>query len=413
MSSLLRQCVERHVNDQRKQITRIGKEILTPASQELEPQLEEGAVEHIQRAASDSIATLSAALRAVGPETADRFLGLFSAILPPPRGLSVTVVLLQRGTGTAPRLGTAVEVVGLDRRPLASTVFWEAPATWPPRSTAQDGTTERILSLLEPLARWIAVRLVVTLMVSPRRGVSSNARQALRRLLAGGLFLAAMRDFPVHALAFGEQACDELADARHLMPDLALPAETLAGVRERMGWAHQLAGNSSDASDDFRSAVELWEEAEKVTLNDTSGANEAKLARLLDRRLKAQLQSDEPALQRAAVAGLRSLTLPAALRSNGNFLYNRSCLYAQASKIDSHADHQQRALYWLGLAIVYNSSLEDFATQDPALAPIHEDIPPFLDCLHGLISQGYAQLREEDVEAVVARAIGHASANND
>src|SRR5258707_6683221 len=48
LSSLLRQCVERHVNDQRKQIARIGKTILAPASQELEPQLEEGAVEHIQ-----------------------------------------------------------------------------------------------------------------------------------------------------------------------------------------------------------------------------------------------------------------------------------------------------------------------------------------------------------------------------
>ena len=80
LSSLLRQCVERHVNNQRKQITRIGKTILAPASEDLEPQLEKGAVEHVQRVANDSIATLSAALRAVAPDTADRFLGLFSAI---------------------------------------------------------------------------------------------------------------------------------------------------------------------------------------------------------------------------------------------------------------------------------------------------------------------------------------------
>src|SRR3954447_1889199 len=42
LSPLLRQCVERHINDQRKQIARVGKEILAPASRELEPQLDKG-----------------------------------------------------------------------------------------------------------------------------------------------------------------------------------------------------------------------------------------------------------------------------------------------------------------------------------------------------------------------------------
>ncbi len=411
LSSLLRQCVERHINDQRKQITRIGKEILAPASRELEPQLEKGTVEHVQRAASNSIETLSAALRAVAPETADRFLGLFSAILPPPRGLSVTVVLLQRGTVSAPRLGTAVEVVGLNMRPLASAVFWEDPATLPPTSSVQDGTTERILSLLEPLARWIAVRLVVTLTVSAKQEATSRARQALRLLLAGGLFLAAMRDFPAHALAFGEQACDELGHARDLMRDMPLPVETLAGVRERMGWARQLAGDSSGALDDFRSAADLWEEAEKIAREDTSGVNQEKLPRLLDRRLKAQLETDEPALQKAALAGLNSLTSPAALRNDCNFLYNRSCLYAQASRVDPLSGYQQRALRWLGLAILCNQSLGDYSTEDPALAPIRESIAPFLACLRSLIPKGHAQYSDADAEALVERAIDHVKAN--
>ena len=406
LSSLLRQCVERHVNDQQKQITRIGKTVLTPASRELEPQLEERAVERIQNAASDSIATLSAALRAVGPETADRFLGLFSAILPPPRGLSVSVVLLQRGSDAAPRLGAAVEVVGLDRHPLASTVFWEAPTTSPPHSSAQDGVSERLLCLFEPLARWIAVRLVVTLMVSARRNVTSHARQALRRLLAGGLFLAAMRDFPAHALAFGEQACNELDEARHLMPDMPLPVETLAGVRERMGWARQLSGNSLGSFDDFRSAVDLWEKAEGLTRKDTSKANKTKLVTILDRRLKAQLETDEPALHRIALAELESLILPAELRSNCGFLYNRSCLYAQANRVNPCADYQQRALHWLGLAVVCDPGLADYAPQDPVLASVYEKIHSFLDCLHRLMSQDNAQHDEVNAETFIAEAIG-------
>lgn len=404
LSSLLRQCVERHVNNQRKQITRIGKTILAPASEDLEPQLEKGAVEHVQRVANDSIATLSAALRAVAPDTADRFLGLFSAILPPPRGLSVTAVLLQRGTSEAPRLGAAVEVVGLDRRPLASAAFWEAPVTRS-HSTAQDGTTERILSLVEPMARWIAVRLVVTLMISPRRGVTSRARQALKRLLAGGLFLAAMRDFPIHALAFGEQACDELIRARHLLPDIALPAETLAGVHERMGWARKLAGNASEASNDFRSAVELWKQAEELTRKENGRSNETRLAIILDRRLKAQLQSNDPALCRAALAEMQSITFPATLRSNCGFLYNRSCLYSQASEAGSSADYKKLALHWLGLAIVCDSSLENFAVQDPVLAPVRGDIVPFLNCLRDLISLSQNHDSKEEAEVLIARAI--------
>jgi hypothetical protein len=413
LSPLLRQCVERHINDQRKQIARVGDEILAPASRELEPQLDKGTVEYIQRAASNSIETLSAALRAVAPETAERFLGLFSAILPPPRGLSVAVVLLQRGSVTAPRLGTAVEVVGLNMRPLASAVFWEDPSTMPPTSSAQDGITERILFLLEPLARWIAVRLVVTLMVSAKRGATSRARQGLRRLLAGGLFLAAMRDFPAHALAFGEQACDELRQARDLICDVPLPVETLAGVRERMGWARRRGGDSSGALDDFRSAADLWEEAEKIARKDASGASQGKLPRLLDRRLKAQLETDEPALQKAALAGLDSLTSPAALRNDCNFLYNRACLYAQASRADPLRDYRQRALRWLGLAIVCNPSLGDYSTQDPVLAPIRESIAPFLACLRSLIPRSHAQYSEVDAEALVRRAIDHVAANDD
>ena len=51
--------------------------------------------------------------------------------------------------------------------------------------------------------------------------------------------------------------------------------------------------------------------------------------------------------------------------------------------------------------------------QDPALAPIHEDIPPFLTSLRSLISLGHPEYSEANVEALVARAIGHTSAHSD
>lgn len=405
LSSVARQYVEHEVSDLSDQVIRIGRTMLIPASPDLEPRLDSGAVERVQRAAADSIATLSAALRAVAPDSADRFLGLFSVILPPPRGLSVTLVLLRRGTDAAPQMGAAVEVVELGGRAVASTVIWEAADTFSPTPSTQPGVTDRILVLLRPVARWIAVRLVVTVMVSSRRGIASQARQGLKRLLAGGLFLASERHFPSYALTFGEEAINELGQARKLMPGLTLPVEMLAGVHERIGWAHQSAGKFTKASDAFRAAAGLWEEAEELTHNSTDAGKETKLLIFLDRKLKAQLEVGEPALCSKALAGIQSLSTVPALRTDSRFLYNRSCLYAQASKVDQRADYQRHALRWLGLALLCDPSLWDFPLEDPALAPIHGLIDPYLTCLRSLSPQDRSQ-HGEAAEELVARALG-------
>ena len=283
LSSVVRQYVRRQIADQRTQITRIGKDILARASRELELQLDDADVDRqIQRSASDSTKTLLAALRAVSPDSADRFLGLFSAILPPPRGVSVSMTLIQRGTDTALGIGAAVEIVKLDGRPLASEVFWERlPVSTP---GAQPGANERALRLLEPVTRWIAVRLLLDLMVSPRRRVTRRVCQGLQRLLAGGLFLQAMRDYPDQALTFGEQASAELEQACLLLPQISLPVATLAGVHERMGWAWQIDGERAQATDKFRAAVKLWQAAESITCGVADTAD-AKLVVLFEKRL--------------------------------------------------------------------------------------------------------------------------------
>jgi hypothetical protein len=277
--------------------------------------------------------------------------------------------------------------------------------------------------LLEPLARWIAVRLVVMLMVSAKRGTTSDTRQALRLLLAGGLFLQAMGDFPAYAVAFGEQACDELGQVqdRNLMPDVPLPVETLAGVRERMGWARHRAGDAPGALNDFRAAADLWEKAadlwekaEKMVREDTSGLNQERLTIARDRKLQAKLETDDPARQRAALAELAKLdTNPGILKNNDFFLFNRACLYAQASRVEPRGGYQRQALYWLGLAILRNPSLRNDATKDPALAPIHESITPFLEHLLSLTPPGNSQRDGEDAEAIVKRAMGQVAADSD
>lgn len=407
LSSVVRQYIQRQISDQRTQIVRIGKEILSPASKELELQLDDATVARVQQAASDSIGTLLAALRAVAPDAANRFVGLFSVILPPPRGVSVGVALIQRGASTALRIGVSVEVVRLDGRPLASEMFWEPPSASSSASATRAESTERILGLLEPVTRWVAVRLVLALMVSAGRRVARPAGQGLRQLLVGGLFLQAMRDFPDHALTFGEQACAELEHARQLLPRTTLPGTTLAGVHERMAWAHQKAGEPAQASNKFRAAATLWKEAEDITSKEGDAA-EAKLAMLHDRRLKAQLETGDPALRKAALAELASISAPTAFLANRIWLYNRACLYAQASEADPGADYQERALLWLGLALMlyHDSSTWDYAEHhDPALTPIRSVLSPFLICLRSVISDSPAQLSQGDAETLVAQAV--------
>ncbi len=216
---------------------------------------------------------------------------------------------------------------------------------------------------------------------------------------------------PDQALTFGEQACAELEQAGRLLPGVPLPVTTLAGVYECMGWARQKAGESAQASDNFRAAATLWQDAENVT-RDGTDATKAKLAILLDRKLKAQLESDDTVLCRAALTELSSISAPAALLTNRVWLYNRACLYAQASKADSGAGYQEHALLWLGLALrfYHDSSMWDYAAQqDPELEPIRSVLGPFLICLRRLIPNDRAQFNQADAEAVVAEAINQVS----
>ena len=414
-SPVVRQYVQRQIEDQRAQVRRIGRTMHFPATGEPAVQrdadvlvkqiIDSIGLTELRAVAYDSSAALLAALRGVAPDAADRFLGLFSVILPPPRGWSVSLALIQRGTAVGQRVGVSVEVVRLDGRPIASEIFWEPLSALSTTPVAQPGSTERVLSLMEPVTCWIALRLV-TVMVSPRRG-----RQGLQRLLAGLLFLAAMRDFPDQALTFGEQACAELEQARRLLPGFSFPITTLASVYERMGWAHQVVGHSVQASDCFTTAARLWKEAENVT-RDSTETGEAELAVLVDRRLKAQLESGDPALCSAALAELNSVPAPAELLTNGIWLYNRACLYAQASKVDPGTDYQQRALLWLGLALMRyrDSSLWDYAAQrDPELEPIRPILGPFLICLRNLMPDNSVQFNHGDAEVLVKQAISSAS----
>jgi hypothetical protein len=405
LSSLLRQCVKRHVIYQRQQAERVGNEIFSPASLELGLKQE---INDVQNAIEDSTTTLAIALRAISPDKADPFTALFAIILPPPRGYLITPMLLHRGDDTQPRVGITIEIMTLDHSPVASTAFWETltPQASP---TVSSGVNERLLLLIEPVARWIAVQLVVA-SVSLPRNKETSLRKGLPRLLAGGLFYAAMLHLPAHALDFGELAREELEQARQQMPHIPLTVTTLASIYERTAWEHWTAGNLGAACANFREAVNLWQEAERLTQDSSGVASELNQTIIIDRMIKAQLESCDPILQHAAlnmVTALSDKPIPETLFSNRIWLYNRGCLYAQAATNTGRNDYKSEALRWLGLAFVRNSrtSIWAYATSvDPELAPIRDLLVPFLAKLRGMLPADPAHMSVSEMEELVSRA---------
>lgn len=404
LSQVARRLVRHQINDQRTEVTRIGKSILLPASRELDIRVSEA--ERMQHAARDSITAVLSTLQGVVPEPAARFINLFSLILPPPFGISVSMTVIRRGA-TAPRLGISVEVSMLDGRLHSSAVFWEAPLAIAAARADPPETTERVLVILEPVARWIAVHLVLTLMVSPHRRVPLKTQRGLRHLLAGGLSLQAMRDFPAHIPTFGEEALSELEQARLLLPLTPLPVTTLAGVYERIAWAQQQVGELEEAQAAFRAAVRSWRDAEAI-ISDGAAGDETRRATVLERRLKAQIASGDPILREAALAELKIALIPAIQLTGRAWRYNRACLYAQAYNAAPEVEYLELSLNWLGLALLHepDSSLWEYARQtDPELAPIRETLITFLVQLRNLIPSDPDGINESAVSQLVAQIL--------
>lgn len=89
------------------------------------------------------------------------------------------------------------------------------------------------------------------------------------------------------------------------------------------------------------------------------------------------------------------------------WLYNRSCLYAQAYMADNSKGYELRAIEWLGKALVisYDADLWDYALSDPELTPIRRFISPFVVELRSLIAQNDSAGTRTDTGAIVTQAL--------
>ena len=345
-------------------------------------------------AAQDTLATLAPGLKAVAPDHAEGVLGAVSALLPRPKGFLVRTMPMARGTDANPRLGLSVELAMLDGPPIATTTFWE------PQAGAPDEVHERLLVLIEPAARWIAVRLIAvrTQVRTGSAKLPAELSQAFHRLLVGGLCRTAMDDFEDHATTFAEDAGMELRSAADVLRGYYRPWEMLAGIQEELGRNYTKKQRRDDAETAFRRAQQAWVRAESLLAGRTRPPADA-LERLRVRRLKCQVLANRTEGRPLVVQelGERPLALD---NMQMRTLYNAGCLYATLA-----GEFTEEAKEAVGRAVLAEPTQEvrARALRDPELLAI-PGLASFLNRLVALRGPAAEPIRGDDAAKLVGRA---------
>jgi hypothetical protein len=352
------------------------------------------AVAELDRATKDSMAALSAGLRAVAPNEAEGLAVALDLALPAQRGWSVRCFPTIRGYGANAKVGLSLEVGHLGRSPDAGTTFWETSGALqtPDSDAARLAATRELLhELLRPASVWIAIQLVARhLEQRPDRPhwlplVRRSTREltGLQLQLAGQLSLYATYTHKDAAAGFVGQALKDLDRAAQLLPRYYRPRLTQAAIYERQGWSQRQSGEDTSARDSFMDAVEGFNEAEQLLQAcgddaDTDKRDDA-IERLAFRRTKCRLLSGNPAQGDIALQELEGYTQ---LRdSRPAQLYNAACLFAVATAFPHASDKQRKSYEWrawhyLGHALVLGgerSAPWSKMTDDEELAALDGD----------------------------------------
>jgi tetratricopeptide (TPR) repeat protein len=327
------------------------------------------AVEELDRTASDSMAALSAGLRAVGPSAAEGLAVALDLALPAQRGWSITAFPTFRGRGGDAQVGLAVEVARFGRAPDAVTTFWKTSDAL--QNSATDAArlaaiNDLLHQLLRPASVWIGIQLVARHLALTRRGNgllairgSNRELSGLQLQLAGQMSLYATWAQKSSAEGFVEQALKDLSRASELLPRYYRPRLTRAAVYERRGWSYRQSGEQTRAQLAFKHAVDAFDEAENLLRACGPGADlekrDAAIERLAVRRTKCRLLSSDQAHALTALPELERYTRLRDARPVQ--LYNAACLFAVAAASPHLTSEQRqrsewRAWLYLGRALV-------------------------------------------------------------
>lgn len=323
-------------------------------------------VEDLDRTTQDSMSSLSAGLRAVGPKEAEGLAAALELAIPAQRGWSVRAFPVILGDGVGARAGLNLEVARFGHAPEAVTTFWttsgalQKPASDAARLAA---IRELLHELIPPASTWIAIQLVSRHLTHTHgRGhwLPGHRKEltGLQLQLAGQMLLYATRAQEKFADGFANEALDYLERAAELLPHYYRPRVTQGAVYERRGWSCRHSGNEARAQQAFARAVDAYDEAENLLQAcqeaDTS-KRDAAIERLALRRTKCRLLSCDRDYTNAIVQELSEYSQLKDMRPVPS--YNAACLFAVAMGCpnlsgDQLALSERRAWHYLGHALV-------------------------------------------------------------
>ena len=229
----------------------------------------------VQHRLDNNLNELLAATREVAPQQAQPAVQLITMLVSRPRGLLVSGILQYRA---GPRWGVSFDVLRVDtNRSLASETFWGEPTALAPASgDTEQGQPdsqpadvsmihERILDLLAPAARWVAIQLVMQ-STFPRG--ARGREKGLDRLISGALYAQSAEDFPDFDGIFRRLALQDLRDAaaalKEVPRDLAALADSLDLLATDAAEAAAAAGAAAEAAKAAgTSAADIYELAHK------------------------------------------------------------------------------------------------------------------------------------------------------
>lgn len=215
----------------------------------------------------DAMTMLAAGVRAVAPKEAEGLLAALGAALPAQRGWVIRACPILHGAQSGVDVGMVVELAELGHPPDSVTTFWvrsEALGSAATDEAQAAVTSSSLYRLMDPVARWIAIRLVSRQLAQsgvPRRW-RLLARERLRlelaglqMQLAGQLSLYATREQTEFDRGFAEQALAGLSDAARLLPQYFRPHLAAAAVHELLGWSYRRSGDLQNAAREFTHSV--------------------------------------------------------------------------------------------------------------------------------------------------------------
>jgi hypothetical protein len=304
----------------------------------------------------DSLAALTAGIRAVASTQAEGLVAALGAVLPSQRGWVVRAYPVLRGDGGDADVGLTLELAQFEHAPDAVTSFWtssDALRTAKTEATQAAAMRSLLYRLLEPAALWIETRLVARQLAQSRVPMSwrllfgSKRRQELAGLqmqLAGQMALYAATEQEVFLEGFADQALADLAEAVWRLPTYFRPHHTAAAVHERLGWRYQGSHDLPRAAAEFERAVSRYDTAAERLAAAPGAAPEprdAALERVKVRRAKCRLLSGDRRhleIARRELAELLNIAGSTALE-----LYNSACLFAVAASCPDVQDEMRSA----------------------------------------------------------------------